>query len=194
MHSADDYYADPTLFDRCHARLAAGAHRVLVHVQPFLWGLVFHGFALACYLILVITLADFAVADTLAPDAAGLRSLAATLAAAMALCGGIHFQRVGVQAWPAPGAGGPRTAHAAVPAARPIVANERRLDGPVRREEARVFLEAVREAGVNLTIARALIRGGIRSTRKLRHASDADLLAIPGVGPATVARLRRRFG
>ena len=53
------------------------------------------------------------------------------------------------------------------------------------------FWRALRRAGVNVRIARALHAGGIQGAEDVRRWSDAALLAIPGVGPRTVERLRR---
>jgi len=183
----DDCYADPTFFDRCQARIATLAEQCHRRLEPYLWGLAFHAFALACYLALAIIVSDFAVAGTSLAGVAGVRSLATMIGVAMALSGGIHFQRAARQAWPA-----------ATVAVTPVLARSRgrteRRGDPVRREQARVFLDAVRASGVNVKIARALFLAGIRSTDKLGRTSDDALLAIPGVGPATVLRLRRRFG
>ena len=52
------------------------------------------------------------------------------------------------------------------------------------------FWKALRRAGVNVRIARALHAGGIRDREDVRRRSDAELLAIPGVGRRTLARLR----
>ncbi len=186
MMSTDDYYSDPTFFDRWHALLLAAAGRYHRRIQPYLWGLVFHGLALACYLALAIVVADFAVAGAAVTGAAAAHSLAATIAASMALSGGIIFQRAARRAWPM------AAGHGKAPATARPARRERRVD-PARREQARVFLEALREAGVNVSVARALFCAGIRSTGKLSRTADSELLAIRGVGPATVARLQRHF-
>lgn len=189
MIVADDDYADPTVFDQWHAGFKAGAGRFSRRLAPYGWGLTFHLFALACYLALAMIVADFAVAGVTAGAAIGTKSLAATIGAVLALVTGTHFQRAAGVAWPSAREPQPASALAEV---RPAVV-ERRRDLRAR-EEARVFLEALRQAGVNVTIARALVRAGIRGTGKLKCTSDIQLLAIRGVGPATVARLRRHFG
>lgn len=58
----------------------------------------------------------------------------------------------------------------------------------------RDFLLAVREAGVNVRIAKALYTAGIRNSEAVRRSPDDTLLAIRGVGPATLRRLRETFG
>ncbi len=59
-----------------------------------------------------------------------------------------------------------------------------------RNAEARAFFERLRAAGVNVRIARALVTGGVRSAERVRAMTDEELLAIRGVGPATVRKLR----
>ena len=56
------------------------------------------------------------------------------------------------------------------------------------------FFAGVRAAGVNVAIAKALFTAGIRSPQQLMAASDRRLVAIRGVGPATVRKLRAQFG
>lgn len=52
------------------------------------------------------------------------------------------------------------------------------------------FLGRLREAGLNVRVAKAVYLAGLRSEQHLRAADDAALLAINGVGPATLAKLR----
>ena len=59
-----------------------------------------------------------------------------------------------------------------------------------RNADARAFFERLRAAGVNVRIARALVTGGVRSAERVRAMTDEELLAIRGVGPATVRKLR----
>ena len=58
----------------------------------------------------------------------------------------------------------------------------------------RDFLTELRAAGVNVRIAQALYKEGLRSPQCVRQANDKRLLDIGGVGPATVRKLRERFG
>ena len=55
------------------------------------------------------------------------------------------------------------------------------------------FLRMVKEAGVNVRIAKALYTAGIRTPEAVCRQSDEALLAIPGVGPATLRKLRQTF-
>ena len=59
--------------------------------------------------------------------------------------------------------------------------------------ERRAFLAGLRDAGVNVGIARALVAAGYLSGAAVRRASDAEILAIRGVGPATLRKIRAGF-
>ena len=61
------------------------------------------------------------------------------------------------------------------------------------REVLQEFFAGVRAAGVNVSIAKALFAAGVRSSHQLCQASDEQLHAIRGVGPATVRKLRVHF-
>ena len=54
------------------------------------------------------------------------------------------------------------------------------------------FLDTpTRELALPARAAAALERGGIRTLGRLLRPDEADLLLIPGVGPATVQAIRR---
>ncbi|MEJ2685620.1 MAG: helix-hairpin-helix domain-containing protein [Gammaproteobacteria bacterium] len=57
-------------------------------------------------------------------------------------------------------------------------------------EDPQEFLSRLRSAGLNVRIAKAVYLAGLRSEQQLREVDDEALLAITGVGPATVAKLR----
>ncbi len=182
-----DYYADPTLFDRCHALLADRARRLLQRTRPYYWGWGFALVASLCYLSVALIVAEMAVAGAaVAVGAAWPQSLASSIGALMALGGGTFFQRLARAALPAPP--GPKPRKAAAPAQRPRPA----ATAPGRAEVQQFFRE-VRAAGVNVSIARALFAAGIRTVAQVRGCDDRELLRIHGVGPATVRRLRARF-
>lgn len=65
---------------------------------------------------------------------------------------------------------------------------------PQPQVSPRDFLNELRQAGVNVRIAKALYTAGVRSPGAVRRSPDAALLAIHGVGPATLRRLRETFG
>ncbi|HHO69080.1 MAG TPA: helix-hairpin-helix domain-containing protein [Gammaproteobacteria bacterium] len=181
-----DYYADPTLFDRCHALLADRARRLLQRTRPYYWGWGFALVASLCYLSVALIVAEMAVAGAaVAVGAAWPQSLASSIGALMALGGGTFFQRLARAALPAPPGPKPRKA-AAPPRPRPAAT------APGRAEVQQFFRE-VRAAGVNVSIARALFAAGIRTVAQVRGCDDRELLRIHGVGPATVRRLRARF-
>ena len=60
--------------------------------------------------------------------------------------------------------------------------------------DARLFFEAVKAAGINVRIARTLYAAGFRSAAQVRACEDARLLAIDGIGKATLRKLRVQFG
>ena len=183
-----DYYADPTLFDRCHALLADHARRLLQRTRPYYWGWGFALVASLCYLSVALIVAEMAVAGAAVAvgAAAWPQSLASSIGALMALGGGTFFQRLARAALPAPPGAKPRKAAAPAPRPRPAAT------APGRAEVQQFFRE-VRAAGVNVSIARALFAAGIRTVAQVRGCDDRELLRIHGVGPATVRRLRARF-
>jgi hypothetical protein len=65
---------------------------------------------------------------------------------------------------------------------------DRSLETPVD------FLAELRAAGINVRIAEVLCKAGFQSAQCVRHADDRNLLDVGGVGPATVRKLRERFG
>jgi len=78
-------------------------------------------------------------------------------------------------------------------ASRTIKPERRKASTVSEREAVQAFFSGVRAAGVNVTIARALFNAGVRTPLQLCAASDQRLLAIRGVGPATVRKLRTQF-
>lgn len=56
------------------------------------------------------------------------------------------------------------------------------------------YLRELRQAGVNVRIAKILVAAGFASVAAVRAASDADILRVHGVGAATLRRLRRCCG
>lgn len=57
--------------------------------------------------------------------------------------------------------------------------------------ESFFFMRLAELEGVGPTTAKRLYEGGFRSVEDVRAASDADLLAVKGVGKAMVAKIRR---
>ncbi len=158
-------YRDATLFDRAAARLAAAVRARLPARSELRWAL-----ALAAGGLALLLLAAFQL-------------LAAWLGGPAAIA---HLLAAVLLPWPAG-----RLLTAAERAARPCPPVRPARPAPRRpRLAGTAFLAEVRRAGVNVRIARALYAAGVRSLGDLRRASDAELLAIRGVGQATVRRLR----
>ena len=61
-------------------------------------------------------------------------------------------------------------------------------------EDPQRFFRAVKAAGINVRIAHALYAAGFRTAEQVRMADDQALLAAPGIGPATLRKLRAQFG
>lgn len=57
----------------------------------------------------------------------------------------------------------------------------------------RAWLECLQAAHVSVNAAKALYSAGFRSMEELRRAEDGALLAVRGVGPATLRKLRDQF-
>jgi len=57
--------------------------------------------------------------------------------------------------------------------------------------DARVQKLAIKLGDTEL--AQALVRAGLDTPRKIKRATDKELLAVPGVGQARRAELRKRF-
>jgi hypothetical protein len=87
---------------------------------------------------------------------------------------------------------------------RPIMAKDPAMSGPVSKLEGGTY-ESSEEARENLTrseiinkfgeaFGRALLDAGYSSFTSLRLASDEELLAIGGVGPAKLAQIREVVG
>ena len=170
----DNLYQDQTLFDHLQARCMEVIEKHLPRRAEERWGLALWalglGFGLlAAGMLLSALLAELAWNQTWAR---------------LGAAGGFT-----VIAWRLLTAG-----EAAM--RRPVRKRRRRQTAPrverrnPRNAEARAFFERLRAAGVNVRIARALVAGGVRSPEQVRAMSDEELLAIRGVGPATVRKLR----
>jgi hypothetical protein len=199
-----EFYAHPTLFDEWHATVALWLCRQNEKFGPYAW---VAGFAFLGAAMLVISAAALAV--TVHASAGGIgvpwnQSLAQGVSAVVALATAQAMFRQALGAWPqdrripqqvrdaarfvgwqpAP----PRADSPVAPSAR------KRPQPQAQSESLRAFFTGVRNAGVNVSIAKALFIAGIRSPAHLRSASDQMLVSIPGVGPATVRKLRAQFG
>lgn len=193
MVHSHDYYVHLTWFDRCQA---VGTHWLSSRVEgwrPNLWSWAFNLFAVLCYFALAMIVADFSLAaGSAAASVSGLQSVATTLAVAMALGAGVQFQRlarlVNAETLRKRRAQSRSPAHASRPGSghKP----ERRLK---RQQAMRAFFLELRAAGVDVSIARALLAAGIHTPRRLAAVDDRVLLQIQAMDAATVRRLRRHF-
>lgn len=199
-----EFYAHPTLFDEWHATLALWLCRQNEKFGPYAW---VAGFACLGAAMLVISAAALAVTVHASASGAGVswnQSLAQGVTAVVALAVAQAMFRQALGAWPQDRSIPVRMRHAAryvgwqpvAPRADSPVATSarKRPQSRVQSESLRAFFAGVRDAGVNVSIAKALFIAGIRSPAHLRAASDQMLLSIHGVGPATVRRLRAQFG
>ena len=73
----------------------------------------------------------------------------------------------------------------------PDASSDMRL--PAKRDDCRAMLMELRRVGVNMRIAGVLVKAGYTTADALRLAGDEQLLAIRGVGPATVRKIRSCF-
>lgn len=197
----DDLYHDRTWFDALGELLVQRARRALPRNRAYLWTSSFALFAALC----VAWAAGLATQAVLF-EAAWNQRVAEFLAAGLLLAAARHFLAVtGLSAaralpqrkklitrpaqQPAPVAA---PAAAAIPAAASSHGEQPAQDDTAA--DAQAFFRAVREAGINVRIAQSLYAAGFRSGHQVRACSDAQLLATPGVGQATLRKLRIQFG
>ncbi|MBI5460932.1 MAG: helix-hairpin-helix domain-containing protein [Gammaproteobacteria bacterium] len=190
----DDLYQDRTWFDVLGVWLAQQGRRWLPRRPARLWSTGFALFAALC----VAWAAGLATQCVLVELPAQV-CLAQWLAAGLLLVAARHFLAV--------------TGLSAASTIEPHQRIERRVEtvprsadipsmpstcSPSTRQsisgDAQQFFLAVKTAGINLRIAQALYAAGFRTAEQVRTAADAALLATPGIGPATVRKLRMQFG
>lgn len=195
MWSEDSCYVDKTWFDQGFSLLRLHVRRAWRRRPRNPWPEIFFasGSLLSGFGVLFLF-------QMLLTPLAALEELAAQLVSALvAFAAGQHFLRLsrgsarfGATAPTAGSRSGPARRPKAVPSPRSVA-----IDLPPSAEpqrDTRSCLQALRQAGVNLTIARALVSGGFRDAEALRRASDEALLAVRGVGPATIRKVRACFG
>ncbi|MGD2076659.1 MAG: helix-hairpin-helix domain-containing protein [Gammaproteobacteria bacterium] len=205
--SEHEFYADPTVFDLWQEQTGGWFSGHGARLQPYAWSLAFIGSAaillgIGCGVLgcSVVQRLDGGLQPPWSQSVAQWLTVLIALPAAQALL------QQSLLAWPA-GRRMPERLRVAfhrcgfsVPAvSRP--AGPDAAGAPVSvvfasagDREAKTFFAGVREAGINVTSAKALFSAGIRSAQQLHEATDGQLLQIHGVGPATVRRLRARFG
>ena len=196
LHSS---YRQATIFDQLWLALARGLRRPAWLQGRRAWG---WAFGLLAGLFGVIGAAF--LLDALAPTA-GNSALASLGSALLSLGVFRHFARCALPllqphgarhrvsrgregedpARPVPVPGVARPAAAAPARIRPV--------STLSVAERRAYLAGLRCAGVNVSIARALVSAGYLSAAAVERVSDAQILAIRGVGPATLKKIRACF-
>lgn len=195
--SYDDLYHDRTWFDALGDWLMLRVRRLLPRSRARLWTTGFALFASLC----VAWAAGLATQAVLL-EAAWNQRAAELLAAGLLLIAARHFLAVtGLSARPVRKlitraaeqvATVPVTTQ--TPAPRHADARPQAAPATAESQDPQSFFRALREAGINVRIAQALYAAGFRSAAQVRACSDAQLLATPGVGQATLRKLRIKFG
>jgi hypothetical protein len=204
--SEHEFYADPTVFDLWQERTGGWLSAHGSRFGPYVWTAAFSGSA-AILLGIAVAVLSSSVLQRIDPvlQPPGKQSLAQWLTVLIALLASQGLLQQSLVAWPADrnmpevlrmifrrcGFSGPALSRPGpldpgdAPASAALVS--------ASDSEVKAFFAGVREAGVNVTTAKALFAAGVRSARRLKETPDGRLLQIRGVGPATVRRLRARF-
>ena len=178
MIHKSEYYAQLTWFDRWQSTSVQLFRKWTKQWRAELWSRVFYVFSVLCFLSLAIIVTDFAMAaggSMLTMTA--VQSAANTIAVAMALGGGVHFQRLARQA----------------AALQPEESDRSQTSKACTPAELQLFFMETHKAGISVTVARRLLAAGISSIKALTMTEDYDLLEIKGISPVTVHLLRQRF-
>lgn len=203
----DDMYYDRTWFDELGAWLLQICRRYLPRSRGQLWPTGFSLFAALC-VAWAAGLATHCVVSDVTPN----ECLAHMLAAMLLLAAARHFlAATGMSAASAL----PRsklisrtdvapqltisaqvhTKAVVIPPSVPVQSSRQSSHGkPQPATDARQFFHDVKKAGINVRIARTLYSAGFRSGDQVRDCVDARLLAIDGIGTATLRKLRLQFG
>ena len=208
-----EFYADPTVFDYWQTRCSSVLCSYTRKLSPYGWTLAFTAMAIL-FAVTAAGVFGWTLMTRMSDEGlvAWNQSMAQVITIMMALLACQALLQQALRSWP-PGFAMPqrlrRLIHACgweVPAgATPQKARQGFRHSPARqapvpvkqiprgRDDIQTFFAGVRAAGVNVAIARALFSAGVRTPRQLCAASDERLLAIHGVGSATVRKLRRHF-
>jgi hypothetical protein len=194
----DNFYHDRTWFDELGAWLVRYAQRWCPRHPARLWSAGFAAFAALC----VVWAAALATQCVLM-DLPRNESIAQWLAAVLLLVAARHFlavtslsaaaaidERRRIKGAPSrqPSAKAPTPLHCAALVGTSGATAHSSDDDPQR------FFRAVKATGINVRIAYALYAAGFRTAEQVRVAEDNALLAAPGIGPATLRKLRTQFG
>ena len=205
----DELYCDRTWFDMLGARCLQQLGRCVPRNRAELWTRGFTLFAALC-----IAWAAGLATQCLLFDLPRNQCLAQLLAAGLLVSAAQHFLAAtgmsargalsrrkpvsrsitSAQAAPAPGlaAMGSMPPRTGVPSATAQV--KKGVAAEAGADAAQQFFRAVKAAGINVRIARILYAAGFRNAAQVCACDDARLLAIAGIGPATLGKLRLQFG
>lgn len=203
--SEHEFYADPTVFDLWQNKSGSWLGSCLEKLSPFSWGL---GFCSLAAVFLLVAVDVFI--DSLQYSGPGgtaemwNQTLAQGVTFIIALTAAIGLFQQAAKSWPRTiaisdgfralaGISYWRKPQQAASSGIPSVAPETPVNLAADRQAVQEFFTAVRAAGVNVVIAKALFAAGVRSAEHLSRAEDSDLYGIHGVGPATVRKLRAHF-
>jgi hypothetical protein len=200
----DEFYADPTLFDQWQKDTGNWIGRYLERVSPFSWAIGFGALATAFLMVVIAVSVDSLQHATSGETVTSWNSaLAAGVTLMIASTASIGLFRHAAAAWPAFQAlpvGLRETAdvrHSSQSCRTPPAggSGSPKIGGmpAVDRQAIQEFFTGVRNAGVNVSIAKALFAAGVRSVHHLQQVEDGYLHGIHGVGPATVRKLRVHF-
>ena len=201
-----EFYADPTLFDQWQNTASNWLCAKGDKVCPYAWAITFA--VLGAVLVAVsMVLIGVSLHDTVADSGpAWNQSLARGITSVVALATAQALLRQSLDAWPRDVAFPEQLCRVARylgwPPAQGLQSSDlnalkpppKPLPVAIDREAVQAFFAGVRAAGVNVVIAKALFTAGIRSPQQLLAATDDELVAIRGVGTATVRKLRAQFG
>lgn len=200
-----EFYADPTVFDQWQNSTGHWFGSGLAKLSPFSWALGFCGLA-AVFLFVAIGVFIASLQQSGQGDTLVLwnQVLAQGLTIIIALTASNGLFKQAMQAWPRhisvsdalrglagfPGVRNPQPAELNSVADAP---SKTTVDLAADRRAVQEFFTGVRAAGVNVAIAKALFKAGVRTAEHLNNTEDSALCSICGVGPATVRKLRGYF-
>lgn len=203
----DDMYYDRTWFDELGAWLLQACRRYMPRSRGQLWSTGFSLFAGLC-VAWAAGLATHCIVFDVTPN----ECLAQMLAAVLLLVAAQHFlTATGMSATSSlprrklicrsdaallPAARAQvQTKAVAIPPSVPVQPSRQSYQGkPQPATDPKQFFHAVKNAGINVRIARTLYSAGFRSGDQVRDCEDSRLLEIDGIGQATLRKLRLQFG
>ena len=200
----DDMYYDRTWFDELGAWLLQTGRRYMPRRRGQLWSTGFALFASLCVAWAAGLATHCAIFDVPANEC-----LAQLLAAMLLLVAARHFltatgmsassalprRKLIVRTVPAVTVPVQAKAATAIPSRAAVPSHRQGAQyKPQPVTDPKQFFRAVKNAGINVRIARTLYTAGFRCGEQIRDCDDARLLEIDGIGHATLRKLRLQFG